>query len=151
MNQAPPLNLGITKIAYKLLNLLEFKCSDAIGKQKLVDQCIETLIYLYDTTSSLPSTPEPKDFLNQVVLLMRICSNLSALEDSYGDYIIENWFRVPSRSLRDFFNYFFEKFAVSNLSFNEIYWFIGNITKGQLSETTQNYLAIDDFFFKIKL
>ncbi|XP_055295482.1 uncharacterized protein LOC129565094 [Sitodiplosis mosellana] len=152
LHQEAPLDLGKTKIVYKLLNLLEFKSNDAIEMDKLVYICFGTLLNLYDVTSSSPPAPsESREFLHQVVLLMRICSNLVALENSYADYIIDNWFRTQSRSLATFFNYFIKQMAATNLSIEEIYWFIGNLMKCQLSDTTLKYVETDEFFAKIQM
>lgn len=143
--------MGITKIVYKLLNLLEFKSNDAIGMQKLLHICFETLIHLYDATSSSPTAPESSEYLHQVILLMRICSNILTLENSYADYIIDNWFKTQSRSLVTFFNHFIVQMAAAKLSTEEIYWFIGNLMKCQLSETSLKYIEIDEFFAKIQM
>lgn len=141
----------MTKIVYKLLNLLEFKSNDAIGMQKLGHIAFETLIYLHNITSTSTSPQESVESLHQVVLLMRICSNLVAVEPSYADYIIENWFRTKSRSLAAFFNHFIEQIAAVNLSMEEIYWFIGNLMKCKLSGSTLEYLESDAFFATIKM
>lgn len=151
LSQEAPLDLGMTKIVYKLLNLLEFKAIDAVGMQKLFHNCFETLIHLYDTMSSSPPAADSSDFLHHAILLMRICSNLVTLESSYADYIIDNWFRTQSRSLATFFNYFIEQISAVNLSIKEIYWFIGNLMKSQLSETSLKYIEIDDFLAKIQM
>lgn len=148
MNQAAPLDLGLTRIVYKFLNLLEFKSNNAIGMQKLVQICFETLIHLHDNISSAPPSPE---FFYHVILCMRICSNIVAVETSVADYIIENWFRMQSRSLVVFFNHFIELIATTNLSTEEIYWFIGNLMKCQLSDASLKYLETDEFFARIKM
>lgn len=131
--------------------MLEFKSNDAMGMQKLLNICFKTLIHLHDTTSSNPPAPDFSEFFHQVILLMRICSNIVTLENSYVDYIIDNWFRAPSRSLATFFNYFIEQMAAANLSIEETYWFIGKLMKCQLSETSLKYIEIDDFFVKIQM
>lgn len=82
---------------------------------------------------------------------MRICSNLVALENSFADLIIENWFDSKNRSIALFFNHFIDQFTASSLHVEEIYWFIGNLLKSQVAETSWKYIEKDEFFDKIKM
>lgn len=147
LSHSAPLDAGVIRIVYKLLNLLNYQSNDVDGVKKLVQIFFDTLIHLQNQFKS--STPESSEFLHQVVLLMRICSNVVALESSFGEIIIENWFKSQNRSLALFFNYFIELFAKCSLSPTEIYWFIGNLMKCPLSESTQTFVELDDFFNKI--
>lgn len=58
---------------------------------------------------------------------------------------------MQSRSLVEFFNHFIELIGTTNLSIGEIYWFIGNLMKCQLSDASLKYLETDEFFAKIKM
>lgn len=150
LSQKAPLDTGITRIVYKLLNLLKFQSNDANEVQKLVHICFDTLIYVFDQTSSLPS--ESSELHHQAVLLMRICSNFVAMDSSFGNYIIENWFvKSQNRSLALFFNHFIALFVANSISINEIYWFIGNLMKCQHNEQTLKYFESDEFFVKIDM
>ncbi|XP_031623357.1 uncharacterized protein LOC116340809 [Contarinia nasturtii] len=152
LSQTAPLDPSITKIIYKLLDLLQFQSKDVIGMQKLVFICFETLIHLYNgsATSSLQST-RSSEHLHQVVLHMRILSNIVALENSFADLIIETWFVNQSRSLASFYNHFIDLFSAHSVSIEEIYWFIGNLMKCQLGEVSLKYLETDQFFAQIKM
>lgn len=145
-----PLSLPIAKIVYKLLNLLDFKSNDALGMQKLFLLCFETLIYLHDNTSA-SSSLDQVDSLQNVIILMRICSNLVVLENSFADLIIENWFDSENRSIALFFNHFIDQFTASGLHIEEIYWFIGNLLKLQVAQNSWKYIEKDEFFDKIKM
>lgn len=148
LNQTAPLDSRLTKIIYKLLNLLNFQSNDAISVQKLVHFCFDTLIYLYNQPSSLPVSNQS---LHQVVLLTRICSNFVALENSFGGYIIEHWFQSQNRSIATFFNHFIDQLSANSLSVDEIYWFIGNLMKCQINESITKFLECDEFFLKLKM
>lgn len=139
--------MGTTKIVYKLLGLVSYQSNDAIAVQKLAHICFETLIYLHDST--LAVSVESIEFLHHIVLLMRICSNIVALENSFTNYIIETWFAAQSRSLLSFFNRLIELFTIHNLAIDEIYWFIGNLMKCQLSEASLKHIEMSAFFVNI--
>lgn len=136
------------KIVYKLLNLLNFQSNDTIGVQKLVHFCFDTAIYI---ERKLPSVTDPTEFLHSMVLIMRISSNIIALENSFGDYIIEQWFLSQNRSIAAFFNNFIDFFVVNSLSVDEIYWFIGNIIRCPMNETVTQFLEDDEFMVKLKM
>lgn len=148
LNQAAPWNPRITRIAYKLLNLLEFQSiDDDNGTQRLIKLCFDTLIHIHDTATS--SAPDSSQFIEHVILLMRICSNIVALHYTHGDYIIHNWFQFQNRSISSFFNHFIELLTANGFSVNEIYWFIGNLLKCATNESTIKYLECDHFFAKL--
>lgn len=138
----------MTKIIYKLLNLLNFQSNDAIGVQKLIHFCFDTLIHLHDQPSSLSISNES---LHQAVLLMRISSNIVALENSFGGYIIEHWFQSQHRSMATFFNYFIDLLSTNSLSVDEIYWFISNLMKCQMNESITKFLECDELLVKLKM
>lgn len=148
LNQPIPLDPRITKIVYKLLNLLGFQSNDAIGIQQLVHLCFDTLIHVHDNPSSTPGSNES---LHQVILLMRICSNIVALENSFGGYIIDHWFCSQNRSMASFFNHFIEQFSSNGLSVEEIYWFTGNLMKCQINESSTKFVEYDEFFVKLNM
>lgn len=82
---------------------------------------------------------------------MRICSNIVALEQSYGDYMVQQWFQSPNRSMTSFFNQFIELLATNNLSVDEIYWFIGNLMKCPIKESTLEFLQCDNFPMELNM
>lgn len=150
LSQPVPLDLGATRIVYKLLNLLQFQSNDAVGLQKLAQMCFDTIIYLNDNTfqSISSDSVEPNEPLHQAMILLRICSNIVALEGAFGDHIIDNWFRSQNRSLASFFNRFIDLHAENGLSVEEIYWFVGNLMKCQIRN--HQYLEADEFIVKLK-
>lgn len=148
LSQTVPLDPRITKIVYKLLNLLGFQSKDAIGVQQLVHLCFDTLIHVHENFSMMS---DPNENLHQVILLMRICSNIVALENSFSCYIIERWFCSQNRSMVTFFNQFIERFVANGLSVDEIYWFIGNLMKCDTNDLTMKFLEYDEFFVKLKM
>lgn len=131
------------------MNLPEFKLNDATAVQKLVHIIFDTLIHVHDST--LSSAGNLTELLHRVALLIRICANIVAVEGSVADYIIETWFRPQNRSIASFFNHFIELFITNSMSIEEIYWFIGNLLKCQLSAPSLKYLEMDSFFTKIKM
>lgn len=143
LSQSVPLDASITRIVYKFLNLLKFQSSDAIGMQKLVYICFETLIHLYN--SNVDPSPESSDYFHQAVLHMRILSNIVALENRFADCIIENWFVNQPRSMASFFNHFIDLFSACSISIDEIYWFIGNLMKCQLNEISLKYIEMERY------
>lgn len=144
------MNLQITKIAYKLLNLLEFQSNgddDDDGMRRLLTLCFDTLIYIHGTLNA-SSDPKP-DLIESIqngILLMRICSNIVALNQKLGDFVITNWFQFQSRSMALFFNYFDELFKANGFSVAEIHWFIGNLLECPMNESTAKYLECEEFF-----
>lgn len=142
-----PLNLRITKIAYKLLNLLEFQSNDFDGMQKLLKLCFDTLIHIHDNCVVDDSTdaPDSDESIQHAVFLMRICSNVVARNPMVGDFIVTNWFQSKNRSMTSFFNHFVELLIAKGFSVAEIYWFIGNLLKCSTNESTIKYLECDDF------
>lgn len=146
-----PLELRITKIAYKFLNLLEFQSNDDDGIQRLLKQCFDTLIHIHDKSIASANTPDLDESIQHVILMMRICSNIVARYQAFGDFIITNWFQYGNRSMASFFNHFIELLLGANdFSVAEIYWFIGNLLKSSTNESTIKYLECDDFLNKIK-
>lgn len=75
---------------------------------------------------------------------MRISSNIVALGGSFGDYIVDSWFRSQNRSLASFFNRFIDLFSAHGLLIDEINWFIGNLMKCQLNELNRQYLEVGE-------
>lgn len=150
LSEAVPLNLRVTKIAYKLLNLLGFQSNaNDDGMQNLLKLCFDTLIHIY-STCNLVSAHDSNESTQLVILLLRICSNIVALHAVFGEFIILNWFQSQNRSMSSFFNHFIQLLTTNGLSVDEIFWFIGNLLKGQTnSESTAKYLECDDFFKKL--
>lgn len=148
LDQAVPLSPRITKIAYKFLNLLGFQSNDDDGMQRLLKLCIDTLIHIHDTSNS-STTPDLSESIQHVVLLMRMCSNIVALNQIFGDFIIKTWFQSQNRSMASFLNHFIELLTVNGFSLTEIYWFVGNLLKCRTNESTIKYLEHDDFLKKL--
>lgn len=145
-----PLNLRITKIAYKLLNLLDFQSNDDDGMQRLLKFCFDTLNHIHDTSNSSTNTPDSNESIQHVILLMRICSNIVARNQILGGFIIANWFQSQNRSMTSFFNHFIDLLLTTNgSSVPEIYWFIGNLLKCPTNESTIKYLEREDFLKKL--
>lgn len=149
LNQVAPLNLRVTKIAYKLLNLLRFQANDNDdGLQRVVKLCFDTMIHMHDTLNLL-SASDSNESAQHVIVLMRICSNSVAVDPLVGDFIIFNWFQSQNRSMASFFNHFIEQISLNGCSAVEILWFIGNLLRSQVNnESTKKYLECDDFFKK---
>lgn len=144
------MNQRVTKIAYKLLNLLLFQVNDNDdGLQRVLKLCFETLMHIHNTPTSF-SASHSNESVQHVLLLMRISSNIVAVNQSLGDFIIFNWFQLQNRSMASFFNHFIEQITLNDCSVAEIYWLIGNLLKTQINnESTKQYLECDDFFNKI--
>lgn len=84
---------------------------------------------------------------------MRICANIIALENSYADYIIENWFGTKNnnRSMALLFNHFINQFVANSLNIKEICWFIGNIDKFKHGEVATNIVQTEQFMENVKM
>lgn len=149
LDQTVPLKPRVTRIAYKLLNLLGFQSNDSDGMHRLTKLCFETLIDIHDTPDH-PSASDSNESVQHVILLMRICSNIVVQNPNFSDFIINCWFETQNRSMGSFLNDFIELVtAADGFSVSEIYWFIGNLLKCHTNESTMKYLEFDNFFTKL--
>lgn len=137
VSHSAPINVELSIIVYKFLDKLEFQSNDPICMEKLLTICFETLVQLCS---------QPGNTAHQIILLVRICSNITILHNKFGNYIVENWFCSSNRSISEFFNQIVHLIRSSNLNPNEIYWFINNLANTPLSSNVTSYINSDGFY-----
>lgn len=139
-SQNVPIDVELTSITYKLLDKLEFGSKHFLDLQKLLSVSFGTLLIISEL---------PNNNLRQIILLIRICSNLLAMENRLGCLILKDWFYVPQRSLSTFFNRILHVIRENNLSVCEIYWFINNLINHQFQE--DKHQELDNFFVELDI
>lgn len=141
-----PIDAQHTKIVYKFSNLIEFHSNDETANGRILEICFNTLFHMYDS----PSAETTADDVNQIILLMRICANIVAIQSDFVDWFIENLFIPQNRSLSSFFNFFTAQFPNSSYS-KEVYWFLGNLVSSPFSNKSLAYLESDGFFENLQV
>lgn len=143
LQQSAPLDAELTPIIYRFLDKLEFKSNDSQATQKLLTNCIDTLVLLSEGSESDS---------RHIISLIRICSNIIATEKSLGDFIVRNCFILREKSISTFFNSIIRIVkGKGNLSVNEVHWFINNVISSSLSNDTSKFIDLNALVANIKL
>lgn len=146
-----PIEPQLTTIAYKYFDMIDFHSHDETALGRLLELSLNTLFHIHDTHNVTSETSVPPDTQRQIILLIRMCSNIVAIQSDYVDWFIENIFQPQSRSMSSIFNYFIDLVATNTQFVREINWFLGNLINSPFSNNSLAYLESDGFFANINV